>query len=101
MEFLDSRPAGLYRVKGFLHFAGAGRERKFGLHAVGSYLRFEPSPWERGEPRVTQLVLIGTGIDADTVSKRLAECAATSTEEIDETHMMGVLRYVDDVNGAD
>ncbi|MFI7311784.1 CobW family GTP-binding protein [Streptomyces hygroscopicus] len=100
MEFLDSRPAGLYRVKGFLHFAGAGRERKFGLHAVGSYLRFEPSPWERGEPRVTQLVLIGTGIDADTVSKRLAECAATSTEEIDETHMMGVLRYVDDVNGA-
>ncbi|MEU5272378.1 CobW family GTP-binding protein [Streptomyces hygroscopicus] len=101
MEFLDRRPAGLYRVKGFLHFAGAGRERKFGLHAVGSYLRFEPSPWERGEPRVTQLVLIGTGIDADTVSKRLAECAATSTEEIDETHMMGVLRYVDDVNGAD
>ncbi|MCO8308593.1 GTP-binding protein [Streptomyces sp. RKCA744] len=101
MEFLDSRPAGLYRVKGFLHFAGAGRERKFGLHAVGSYLRFEPSPWERGEPRVTQLVLIGTGIDADTVSKRLAECAATPTEEIDETHMMGVLRYVDDVNGAD
>ncbi|MFC9224834.1 CobW family GTP-binding protein [Streptomyces hygroscopicus] len=101
MEFLDSRPAGLYRVKGFLHFAGAGRERKFGLHAVGSYLRFEPSPWERGEPRVTQLVLIGTGIDADTVTKRLAECAATSTEEIDETHMMGVLRYVDDVNRAD
>ncbi|MFF5587238.1 CobW family GTP-binding protein [Streptomyces hygroscopicus] len=101
MEFLDSRPAGLYRVKGFLHFAGAGRERKFGLHAVGSYLRFEPSPWERGEPRVTQLVLIGTGIDADTVTKRLAECAATSTEEIDETHMMGVLRYVNDVNGAD
>ncbi|MFE2676091.1 CobW family GTP-binding protein [Streptomyces hygroscopicus] len=101
MEFLDRRPAGLYRVKGFLHFAGAGRERKFGLHAVGSYLRFEPSPWERGEPRVTQLVLIGTGIDADTVTKRLAECAATSTEGIDETHMMGVLRYVDDVNGAD
>ncbi|WP_030839626.1 CobW family GTP-binding protein [Streptomyces hygroscopicus] len=101
MEFLDSRPAGLYRVKGFLHFAGAGRERKFGLHAVGSYLRFEPSPWERGEPRVTQLVLIGTGIDADTVSKRLAECAATSMEEVDETHMMGVLRYVDDVNRAE
>ncbi|WNE94329.1 GTP-binding protein [Streptomyces luomodiensis] len=95
MAFLDSRPVGLYRVKGFLHFAGAGSERKFGLHAVGSYLRFQPSPWEPGEPRVTQLVLIGTGIDADALTKRLAECAVTATEEIDETHMMGVLRYVD------
>ncbi|MBD3003634.1 GTP-binding protein [Streptomyces sp. 5-10] len=98
MEFLDSRPAGLYRAKGFLHFAGAGRERKFGLHAVGSYLRFQLSPWERGEPRTTQLVMIGTGIDADTLTKRLAACVATPGEEIDETHLMGVLRYVDEAD---
>ncbi|MBL1111378.1 GTP-binding protein [Streptomyces sp. 110] len=98
MDFLDSRPVGLYRAKGFLHFAGAGRERKFGLHTVGSYLRFQLSPWERGEPRTTQLVMIGTGIDAGTLTKRLAECVATPEEEIDETHMMGVLRYVNEAD---
>ncbi|CDR02607.1 CobW family GTP-binding protein [Streptomyces iranensis] len=98
MDFLDSRPVGLYRAKGFLHFAGAGREWKFGLHAVGSYLRFQLSPWERGEPRTTQLVMIGTGIDADTLTKRLAECVAAPEEEIDETHMMSVLRYANETD---
>ncbi|MFE2444608.1 CobW family GTP-binding protein [Streptomyces melanosporofaciens] len=98
MAFLDSLPAGLYRAKGFLHFAGAGRERKFALHAVGSYLRFQPSPWERDEPRTTQLVMIGTGIDAGTLTKRLTECVAAPAEEVDDTHMMGVLRYVDEAD---
>ncbi|WP_448331143.1 CobW family GTP-binding protein [Streptomyces sp. DSM 41534] len=98
MEFLDSRPAGLYRAKGFLHFAGAGAEHRFGLHAVGSYLRFQPSPWERDAPRTTQLVLIGTGIDAETLTKRLVECVAAADEEVDETLMMGVLRYVDEAD---
>ncbi|MET7762749.1 CobW family GTP-binding protein [Streptomyces sp. NPDC005393] len=95
MEFLDSRPAGLYRVKGFLHFAGAGQDQKFTLHAVGSFLRFRASPWERGELRTTQLVMIGTGIDADALTKRVTQCVETSPEEIGEQHMMGVLRYTD------
>ncbi|WP_445517646.1 CobW family GTP-binding protein [Streptomyces sp. NEAU-174] len=98
MEFLDSRPVGLYRAKGFLHFAGAGREWKFGLHAVGSYLRFQLSPWECDEPRTTQLVMIGTGVDAGALTKRLAECVAAPEEEIDETHMMGVFRYVNEMD---
>ncbi|OPF81096.1 cobalamin biosynthesis protein CobW [Streptomyces antioxidans] len=100
MEFLDSRPLGLYRAKGFLHFAGAGRDRKFGLHAVGSYLRFQLSPWEGDEPRTTQLVMIGTGIHPDTLTKRLTECVAAPEEEIDETHLMGVLRYADEMDSG-
>ncbi|RNG37300.1 GTP-binding protein [Streptomyces botrytidirepellens] len=103
MEFLDARPAGLYRLKGFVHFAGAEPQRKYGLHAVGAYLRFQPVPWERGEPRTTQLVMIGTGIDADTLTKRLTDCVATGpdSEEVDERHMMGVLRYVDQEDEGD
>lgn len=95
LEFLDSRLAGLYRLKGFLHFGGAGADRKFTLHAVGSYLRLRTSPWGRGELRTTQLVMIGTGIDAGTLTKQLTECVAASGEEIDEQCMMGVLRYTE------
>ncbi|MBL1100334.1 CobW family GTP-binding protein [Streptomyces coffeae] len=94
MDVLDSRPAGLYRIKGFLHFAGAGADHKYGLHAVGSFLRFQPVPWEHGEPRATQLVMIGTGLDADTLTKRLADCVETAPDEVDDRQMMGVLRYV-------
>ena len=67
----------LYRLKGFVRFAGADPQWKYGLHAVGAYLRFQPVPWERGEPRTIQLVMIGTGIDADTLTKRLTDCVAT------------------------
>lgn len=94
MEFLDGRPAGLYRMKGFLHFAAPGHGEKFALHAVGSYLRFQPSDWAPGEARMTQLVMIGAGIDADALTKELADCVAAAPETVVDHHMMGVLRYV-------
>ncbi|MFI7103931.1 CobW family GTP-binding protein [Streptomyces sp. NPDC050161] len=117
MEFLDSRPAGLYRIKGFVHFDVPGSRQKFGLHAVGDFLRFYPSAWERGEVRSTQLVLIGSGIDAAALRKELEGCrhvaagdAASRTADTDtnvaghdpaapeddflERSMWGVLRYV-------
>ncbi|MFH0242036.1 CobW family GTP-binding protein [Streptomyces sp. HK10] len=95
MEFLDGRPGGLYRIKGFVHFGVPGHREKYGLHAVGRFLRFNPGPWGSGEPRLTQLVLIGSGIDADAVRGELASCAATgSPEEAGPDSMWGVLRYV-------
>ncbi|WKX68719.1 GTP-binding protein [Streptomyces sp. XD-27] len=94
MEFLDSRPAGLYRMKGFVDFAGADRPQKFALHAVGSYLRFRQSAWERDEPRATQLVMIGAGIDAAALKDGLGECVEPAPETVEEHHMLGVLRYV-------
>ncbi|WP_431772378.1 CobW family GTP-binding protein [Streptomyces cucumeris] len=94
MDVLDSRSPGLYRIKGYLHFAGAGGEYKYGLHAVGSFLRFQPVPWEPGEPRTTQLVMIGTGINSDNLGKRFADCVETAPDEVDDRQMMGVLRYV-------
>ncbi|MGP4000763.1 CobW family GTP-binding protein [Streptomyces sp. 8N706] len=94
MEFLDNRPDGLYRIKGFVHFGVAGHRQKFALHAVGHFLRFYPEPWARGERRTTQLVLIGSDIDPEPLRKDLEACAGTGSEEAGPRSMWGVLRYV-------
>ncbi|AIA06360.1 CobW family GTP-binding protein [Streptomyces noursei] len=94
MEFLDSRPGGLYRIKGFVHFDVPQNRQKFVLHAVGNFLRFYPEPWAKGEERTTQLVMIGSGIDAPALPKELENCRQLVPEEADENSMWGVLRYV-------
>ncbi|MFF1462947.1 CobW family GTP-binding protein [Streptomyces sp. NPDC058330] len=115
MAFLDSRPPGLYRIKGFADFGAGDRGNAYALHAVGGFLRFVPRPWARDEARRTQLVLIGSGIDADALHKELADCRTgfglgstdrpqsgrtgtgeapqDATDEL-ERSMWGVLRYV-------
>ncbi|MEU9121687.1 CobW family GTP-binding protein [Streptomyces sp. NPDC048506] len=94
MDFLDSRPDGLYRIKGFVHFDVPENRQKFTLHAVGDFLRFYPAPWPKGEERSTQLVLIGSGVDAPALHKELANCRETGPSTADENSMWGVLRYV-------
>ncbi|BDM71747.1 hypothetical protein HEK616_52340 [Streptomyces nigrescens] len=94
MDFLDSRPVGLYRIKGFVHFDVPENRQKFTVHAVGDFLRFYPEPWPRGEERSTQLVLIGSGIDAPALRKELDNCRETGPPEADVNSMWGVLRYV-------
>ncbi|MER6604875.1 GTP-binding protein [Streptomyces sp. NPDC000927] len=79
LDFLDSRPQGLYRIKGFVDFGAGDRANKYVLHAVGRFLRFEPQPWARDEPRLTRLVLIGSGIDAEALHKELTDCRETDT----------------------
>ncbi|MGW2715866.1 CobW family GTP-binding protein, partial [Streptomyces sp. NPDC001356] len=71
MRFLDSRPEGLYRIKGYVDFGPYDPLNRYAVHAVGRFLRFYPQPWAPGEERLTQLVLIGAGIDADTLGKEL------------------------------
>ncbi|MEU5238322.1 CobW family GTP-binding protein [Streptomyces lydicus] len=94
MDFLDSRPAGLYRIKGFVHFDIPENRQKFTLHAVGDFLRFYPAPWPKGEERGTQLVMIGSGVDAPALRKELENCRDTVPSEADVNSMWGVLRYV-------
>lgn len=94
MPFLDSRPAGLYRIKGFVHFDVPENRQKFAVHAVGDFLRFYPSPWQPDEERRTQLVLIGSGIDTAAVRKELTDCRETGPGRADVNSMWGVLRYV-------
>ncbi|MFD6416553.1 CobW family GTP-binding protein [Streptomyces sp. NPDC060194] len=101
MAFLDTRPAGLYRIKGFVDLGAGDPRNRYGLHAVGRFLRFHPEPWPAGEPRLTQLVLIGAGIDADAVRKQLDGCRVTDADlpqdpDVLERAMWGVLRYAPD-----
>lgn len=93
MRFLDSRPEGLYRIKGYVDFGPYDPLNRYAVHAVGRFLRFYPEPWGPREDRLTQLVLIGAGIDADTLRKELEACG-DDAPHADEHGMWGVLRYV-------
>ncbi|MCT4352492.1 GTP-binding protein [Streptomyces sp. Je 1-79] len=95
MEFLDSRPDGLYRIKGFVDFGAADPANRYGVHAVGRFLRFYPEPWAPGQERLTQLVLIGSGVDGGKLRKELDGCRANGPQDAPDEHSMwGVLRYV-------
>ncbi|MBT2378920.1 cobalamin biosynthesis protein CobW [Streptomyces sp. CB00316] len=105
IAFLDSRPEGVYRIKGFADFGAGDRDNKYALHAVGRFLRFVPQPWALGEQRLTQLVMIGAGIDAEALRAGLTACRAEPAESAAPTRasadtpdaersMWGVLRYV-------
>lgn len=107
MSFLDRRPEGLYRIKGYVDFGPADPLNRYAVHAVGRFLRFYPEPWPQsdGVPG-TQLVLIGAGIDAEGLCAALDGCRADSVAAADATallggadadgqrRMWGVLRYV-------
>ncbi|SMQ19452.1 GTPase, G3E family [Streptomyces sp. Ag82_O1-12] len=102
MTFLDSRPEGLYRIKGYVDFGPYDVRNRYAVHAVGRFLRFYPEPWPAGGERLTQLVLIGSGIDAAALEKEL-EASRSDAPDADEHGMWGVLRYVRDPEeqGAD
>ncbi|MCJ1681124.1 GTP-binding protein [Streptomyces sp. APSN-46.1] len=94
IEFLDRRPAGLYRIKGFVYFGVPGHEERYEVHAVGRFLRFAPGPWGRGEPRLTQLVLIGSGTDGPGLLRELEACREPAPQKGSPESMWGILRYV-------
>ncbi|MGW0534464.1 CobW family GTP-binding protein [Streptomyces sp. NPDC003032] len=95
MALLDSRHEGLYRIKGYVDFGAADPRNRYEVHAVGRFLRFYPERWAPGEPRLTQLVLIGSGIDVPALEKELEACREYAPQA-DERGMWGVLRYVQD-----
>ncbi|GHE51660.1 CobW family GTP-binding protein [Streptomyces vinaceus] len=95
IDFLDRRPAGLYRIKGYVHFGVPGHEERYEVHAVGRFLRFVPGPWGRGEPRRSQLVLIGSGTDGPALLGELEACREPAPQHAPPESMWGVLRYVD------
>ncbi|MCX5203734.1 GTP-binding protein [Streptomyces sp. NBC_00237] len=108
MAFLDARPEGLYRIKGYVDFGAADARNRYAVHAVGRFLRFYPEAWGDGEERLTQLVLIGSGTDGAALRERLGECVAEPSardlapgkDTPGERAMWGVLRYVQEVREA-
>ncbi|MEV7339157.1 GTP-binding protein [Streptomyces sp. NPDC093544] len=97
LDFLDSRPEGLYRIKGYVDFGAHDRVNRYAVHAVGRFLRFYPEPWpgSGADERLSQLVLIGSGIDTAALAKELEACKEDAPHA-DEHSMWGVLRYVQD-----
>ncbi|MEV7611409.1 CobW family GTP-binding protein [Streptomyces sp. NPDC089799] len=94
IDFLDARPPGLYRIKGYVYFGVPGHREKYEVHAVGRFLRFAPLPWGRTEPRRTQLVLIGSGTDGAALRAGLEDCREPDPGRLGPESMWGVLRYV-------
>ncbi|MET9255259.1 GTP-binding protein [Streptomyces sp. NPDC003717] len=94
MRFLDGRPEGLYRIKGYVDFGPYDPRNRYAVHAVGRFLRFHPEPWPAGREPVTELVLIGAGIDAPALDAALHACVSDAPHAADEHGMWGVLRYV-------
>jgi G3E family GTPase len=95
MDFLDDRPTGLFRMKGFVYFGVAGHRQRFTLHTVGTYLRLQRSGWGRDEPRTTRFVMIGSGLDADAITKALESCVEDAPDEVDPQAMLRILTYVE------
>jgi G3E family GTPase len=86
---------GLYRIKGYVDFGPYDARNRYAVHAVGRFLRFYPEPWPAAEAHLTQLVLIGAGIDTAGLAKQLDACK-NDAPHADEHGMWGVLRYVQD-----
>lgn len=94
VAFLEHRPVGIYRIKGFVHFDVPGQSRKFELHTVGPHIRFTGARWAAGESRGTQLVLIGAGTDHEKITAELEACVAADDQTpADPNAMLGVHRY--------
>ncbi|MDT0462186.1 CobW family GTP-binding protein [Streptomyces gibsoniae] len=100
LGFLDTRPEGLYRIKGYVDFGAADPRNRYAVHAVGRFLRFYPEPWRADDERLTQLVLIGSGIDTTALRKEL-QAGTDDAPQADEHSMWGVLRYVRDVQDTE
>ncbi|MFE3541595.1 CobW family GTP-binding protein [Nocardia sp. NPDC059177] len=93
VDFLEDPPPGLFRAKGFVAFAVANERRRFEVHLVGRHIVFTPGTWARGARRVSNLVLIGSGIDTEQALKRLRATVFDGPSLHDDQAMLGIWRY--------
>ncbi|MGC7096650.1 CobW family GTP-binding protein [Amycolatopsis lurida] len=93
MEFMENRPAGIYRIKGEVNLGLPGHDKKYTLHTVGAFLRLRRSGWA-GRPPATRLVLIGAGIDGEMLRKQLRSCEEPDPSQVDSQAMLPVLRFL-------
>ncbi|MGF7124124.1 GTP-binding protein [Rhodococcus sp. TAF43] len=96
IRFLEKQPAGVYRIKGYVYFGVRGHQQKYLLQVVGDHIAFHPQRWNPGERRRTELVVIGTDLDPDSVDAMLDACTESEAEGLDADTMMGVHRYTVD-----
>ncbi|MFF0494094.1 CobW family GTP-binding protein [Nocardia sp. NPDC004068] len=91
VALLENPPSGLFRAKGHADFAVEGEQRRFLFHVVGRHIVFEPDPAARGG---TDIVLIGSGLDAHTATARLRDTVHPDPEPLDARTLLGVWHHV-------
>ena len=89
LAIFEDPPIGLYRAKGIVRFATAGRARTFEIHVVGQHIRITP----RKAGGDSSLVVIGAGLDVDDVTRRLQATVHTG-DPLDADALLPVWRYV-------
>ncbi|MYR04875.1 GTP-binding protein [Gordonia sp. SID5947] len=92
--FLERPPAGCYRIKGVVAFDVPGHRQKYVVHAVGGFVRAQRQPWS-GEPRISNMVVIGAGLDESEVKARLRATVDDGTP--DEHGILSITRYLSSV----
>lgn len=97
LALLEDPPVGLFRMKGFAHFAVAEDQRIFLTHMVGRHIVIEPG---RPGARRTELVFIGTGIDTTDLRTRLAATVHPDPANLlPSESLLGLHRYIPAVQG--
>ncbi|MCL2534811.1 MAG: GTP-binding protein [Nocardiaceae bacterium] len=96
VQFLEKQPAGVYRIKGYVYFGVPGHQQKYLLQVVGDHVAFHPQKWHPGENRRTELVVIGTDLDPESIDALLDACAEPAADGLGTDTMMGVPRYTVD-----
>ena len=95
LRFLTQRNRGVYRIKGPIDFGASAEQRRFVLHTVGVYARFERSRWPAGTERGSSLVLIGTELDVADLTEKLEACVDPQPAAVDEFGMLSLGRYLE------
>ncbi|ROZ93731.1 GTP-binding protein [Gordonia sp. OPL2] len=90
-RFLERPPVGCYRIKGVVAFDVPGHRQKFVVHAVGGFVRVERQAWS-GDERVTSIVVIGAGVEPDTVHTALTGAVDDGTP--DEHGILSITRHL-------
>lgn len=92
-RFLENQPMGVYRIKGYLYFDIPGYAGKFEVQTVGDHVRLVSMRWKAGEPRTTQVVVIGSGMDRSAVEAALQHCVRPVGVDANPDAMLGLHRY--------
>ena len=90
IEFLDSQPAGVYRIKGLVRLG----DSTLAVHTVGDHISIDKAPKRAGLASGANLVLIGTHLDGDTITERLHALVDDAPDPDHERSMLVLGKYL-------
>lgn len=90
VEFLDSQPAGVYRIKGLVRLG----DRTLAVHTVGDHISFDKVGRASDFSSGASLVLIGTHLDGDTITERLRTLVDDPPDPDRERSMLVLGKYL-------